>query len=424
MGFFYNNGADVNVSILLTTTETRQVQYSIEAMGVNYFHTGIVSAGNDVMLNLPASVEVTNHEDQDKGIYLTTNSDKVTVIGQSLEVHTSETYLALPITVLHNIVYVYYGMSVPRTTVHNYPHTSSVLIVGTENNTVMKLTVTQSVDISMSIGNLIAGREYSFVINRLQTVYIRSLEDLSGTKIVTDKPVSVFGGHGCGNVPWNVAYCSFLIEQLPPTELWGKTYYTAPFSNRISHTIKILAAYNSTTVNVYCNNVMDVYTMNEGEFVNKTVFTQQYCAIYSNNKILVVQFSHGGQSENNFGDPAMLLVPSINQYLNKFTFSTIRNPLTSPNNHYVNIIVKAQHYQPHLIYLISGGVNMSLDTQQWTSIQVNGTTKAYVTQMSISEGVAEIFHSNQTAKLMVIVYGFSSNDGYGHIGGILLQASN
>ena len=417
LGFFYNFDTYVNVSILLTTTETHQVQYSIEALGENY-HSGNVSAGNDVVLNLTTTIEVASPDDQNKGIYLTTNSDKVTVIGQSLGVHSSDSYLALPITVLSDMVYVYYGISVPRA-FHNANIYSSVLIVGTENNTVMKLTVTQSVNISADY--LIPGREYSFVINRLQTIFIRSLEDLSGTKIVTDKPVSVFSGHECGNVPWNVVACSYLIEQIPPTELWGKVYYTTPLGNKTSYTIKILAAYNSTIVHVYCNNVADLYTMDEGEFVNKTVI-QLYCAVYSNNKILVIQFSHGGLEDNRFGDPAMILVPSINQYLNKFTFSTIRNPLTSPYSHYINIIVMAQYYQPNLINLIAGGVNMSLDTQQWTPIQDNGITEAYATQINISEGVAEIFHNDATAKLMVIVYGFSANDGYGYIGGILLSA--
>ena len=410
LGFFNNLFFTSYLSILLTTTETHPVQYSIEAASVNYYHNGMISTGNDTILRLPVSVQ---NDDQHKGIYLTTNSDKVTVIGQNLGPFGSDSYLALPIINLGDIDYVYYGISVPKT-FHNkyFPSFNSILMVGTEDNTVMKLTVTQSVDISMSIGTLIPGREYCFVINRLQTVYVRSLEDLSGTKIVTNKPVSVFSGHQ-----------HYLIEQIPPTELWGNTYYTAPFANRTLYTIKLLSAYNSTIVNIYCNNVMELYTMNEGQFVNKTVLSQQYCAIYSNNKILVVQFSHGGAQKSGLDDPAMILVPSVNQYLNILTFSTIRNPLSSPYHHYINIIVMTQYYQPNMIYLISGGVNMSLSTQQWRPIQVNGTTKAYTTQVNISEGVAEIFHSNSTAKLMVIVYGFSRYDNrYGHIGGILLHA--
>ena len=429
LGFFYNYETVINnISVLLTTTEKHQVQYYIEATGVNYYYyyyyynSGNVSAGNDVILNLPKSVEVASPVQQNKGIYLAINSDKVTVIGQSLDEYSSDSYLVLPITVSSDIAYVYYGISVPRTTVHNFPHYSSILMVGTEDNTTMKLTVTQSVKIITHDGDLIPGKEYSFVINRLQTIYIRSLEDLTGTKIVTDKPVSVFSGHGCGNIPWNVSACSHLIEQIPPTKLWGKIYYIAPFARKRSYTIRILGAYNSTIVNVYCKNTMDLFTLDEGEFVNKTVQMQQYCAIYSNNKVLVIQFSHGGnEDKNSFGDPAMILVPSVNQYLNKFVFSTIRNPIQSQYSHYINIIVMAQYYQPNMIYLIAGRVNRSLVTQQWTPIKVNGSIEAYATQVEISEGKVEVFHNTPAAQLMVTVYGFTRHNGYGHIGGILLH---
>ena len=68
-------------------------------------------------------------------------------------------------------------------------YNSSILVVGAENNTMTNLTVTQSVTISVgeTTVDLIPGRHYSFVINRLQTMYIGSFYDLTGTKIVTDK---------------------------------------------------------------------------------------------------------------------------------------------------------------------------------------------------------------------------------------------
>lgn len=310
---------------------------------------------------------------------------------------------------------MYYGISVPST--HG---DSTVLIVGTENNTIIKLTVTQPVSISIysAISNLSPGRQYTFVINRLQTVYIVSRNDLSGTKIITNKPVSLFCGNKCGNIPLNAGHCSHLIEQIPPTKLWGEVYYIVPFANKRLYTIKILAAYNFTVVNIYCNNTMTSYTIHEGKFFNKTFQFKEYCVIYSNKKVLIVQFSHGGTEDDLVGDPTMILVPSKCQYLNKFAFSTICNPLTAGYGHYINIIVMAQYYQPDMIYLTTKEVNKSLIMQQWIPVQVNDVTKAYTTQVNISEGITKVYHSNPLAQMMVIVYGFTHSNGYGHIGGI------
>ena len=417
MGFFANY--DINtasISILLTTSDMQEVQYSIEAPGVGYYHNGTISPGDEVILNLPSSVEVLSYNDQDMGIYLIASSDKVTVIGQNLDSGTSDSFLALPTIELVD-EYVYYGVSVPRTVVHSELLDSSILIVGTENNTMMKLTTTQSVNVAVgnTVTYLITGREYTFVINRLQTFYIGSLEDLSGTRVVTDKPVSVFSGHRCANVPWNIAYCDHLIEQIPPTALWGKVYYIAPLAGKRSYTIKVLAAYDYTIVNMYCGNTMESFSINKGEFVNKTSQINEYCAVYSNKEVLVVQFSHGGFEDSRNGDPMMTLVPAANQYLNRFDFSTIRQ---SGFTHYVNIIVMEQYYQPNMIYLIAGGVNRSLVTQQWVPIQVNNTIEAYATQVNIPEGMAQIYHTDVAAQMMTIVYGFSIRTGYGHIGGI------
>ena len=275
LGFFMNYRPAVSrISILLTTTETHQVQYFIEVPSINYYHTGFLSVSRRVILYLPRSLEATYYFDQEKGISLTANSDKVTVIGlhMSLFRYISESYFALPIIKL-NDDYVYYGISVSRPVM--YPGElvdSSILIVGTEDNTAMKFVVSRSANVSMgnSITSLTAGRQYSFVVNRMQTVYIGSLDDLSGTKIITDKPVSVLSGHECGDVPSDGSFCNYLIEQIPPTALWGKVYYTTPLANKKKYTIKILAAYASTNINIYCNSRnKNTHTLNAGKFVSK-----------------------------------------------------------------------------------------------------------------------------------------------------------
>ena len=418
LGFFTNRRKGVDISILLTTSDTQQVKYSIEAP---CSRSGNLSAGDVIQVKCN-DVEVISSSDnfQNKGIYLTASSDK-TVIGQSLEEYSSDSYFALPIIKLDD-AYVYYGVSVPIAQGVNKIYDSSILIVGTENNTTVKVTTRRSININLVGGtsiNLIPGTEYSFVINRLQTFYIGTFEDLSGTKIATDRPVSVFSGHRCARVPSTVKRCSYLIEQIPPTALWGNVHYVAPFAKKNLFTIKIVAAYNSTIVNIYCSNrPMVSHTINEGEFINSDNETG-YCAIYSNKEVLVVQLSHGGNDDGTFGAPMMTLVPDTNQYLNKFESSTIITAEGVNYTHYVNIIVMEQYNQPNMIYLIAEGVNRSLDTEQWVPIQVNNTIEAYATQIeNITQGMIQIFHTNAKAQMMTFVYGFAQHDGYGHIGGI------
>ena len=429
LGFFMNyRPAASNLSILLTTSETHQVQYFIEVPSINYYHSGFLSASNRVILYLPRSLEATYYFDQEKGISLTANSDKVTVIGlhMSLFRYISESYFALPIVKLKDD-YVYYGVSVPRPVIYSGEQVdSSILIVGTEDNTAMKFVVTHSANVSMgnAITNLVPDRQYSFVVHKMQTVYIGSLDDLSGTKIITDKPISVLSGHECGDVPSDVSFCNYLIEQIPPTALWGKEYYTAPLADKKSYTIKILAAYASTTINIYCSSSnKDTHIINAGKFVNKTLSSQEYCAIYSNKEILVVQFSHGGREDSGYGNPMMTLVPATNQYLSEFDVSTIHNPLPLGYNysHYVNIIVMAQYYQPYMIHLTVGEVTRSMATKQWIPLKVKGINEAYATQVEIPQGRVKIFHTNAAAQMSTIVYGFTARLGsYGHIGGIHL----
>ena len=417
---FFEDVRDTTASLALLTTESQPVPYYVEAPGIEDYHSGILTADNVVVVNLNDSIVVLSHVEQDKGIYLNTDSDSVTVIGQTISASfpSGDTFLALSITNFCAIEFVYYGVSVQRSTGHTIPFAGVVLIVGTNNDTTMKLIVPQSVIVS--VGNitteLIPGNEYSFVINNLQTVLIESLEDLTGTKITTDNEVSVFSGHQAGSVPFNLSNFDHLVEQIPSVTFWGNVHYIAPLNTRTSYTIRILAAYDFTSVIIYCNDTVEYCIIHERKFVTKILSSQDYCAVHSNKSVLIVQYSHG-QNDDRSGDSMMTLVPATIQYLNKLDFSTIRS--SSNYDHYVNIIVTAQYYQPSMMYLRTGGVNMSLESQDWVPIVVNNITEAYATQVTIDlEGAVHIIHLNSTALLTAIVYGFSSTRAYGHPGGL------
>ena len=409
LGFIYNyNGG--SLSFLLTTTEPQPVNFSIEAPSQSYSYSGAITASNTVTVNLPSGLQTSSYSQWNYGIYMKASSDKITVIGQSYNSHTSDTYLALPTIESKNTEYTYYVMSVYSSSYH-----SKVLIVGTEGNTAVKLITTNSAYIYTRYGSRTAysGGQYSFRIDRLNTMHFEDSSDLSGTKIVTNKPVSVFSGHRCANVPNGYGNCGYLIEQIPPTRFWGKVYYVAPLATRRSYTIKVVAAYHGTYVTINCNGTSHSYSLNERDHTTRTLDNQEYCAIHANKKVLVAQFS-GKNGE----DPSMTLIPATNNFVSRFQFPTFHHPTVSYNyKTYVNIIVMAQYYQPNTIYLTTGGSKRSLNTEEWTPFRVNNIVEAYATKVAVSQGVVEIIHTDVTALMTTMVYGVAARNGYMHPGG-------
>ena len=418
LGFFYNDhGRNLDLSILISTTELWPVRYTVFVRSNIRYYRGTVTANNSAVVYISTSEQVTSYY-RDYGISVQTSSNKVTVIGRSYTSHTTDSYLALPVIKLPTVAeYVYYAMSFYS------PNTySSILIIGTEERTILKLKFPFSTRVYMGYKRytVYSGSEYSFIINTYEAMYIYPLfdeNDLSGTRITTNKPVSVLTGHRCAYVPYSYGNCGYLIEQIPPTTYLGKVHYVAPLATRRTYTLKLLSTYNGTRIGVYCNNsVLYFNTFSEQSHKYMTLDSQQYCAVHSNNDIMVAQFS-GYDGE----DPSMGLVSATNNYANRFQFpvSTFRHAASSSYTHnFINIIVMAQYYQPDKIYMITDGNKRSLSTQIWTPITVENVVEAYATKVPVLPGVVEIIHANEKALMTTMVYGTDQRMGYIHPGGL------
>ena len=410
------------------TTEKQPVFYSIEFPQVGHYTNGIITADyGEVTVNLPNELTVSSLYDQQKGICIKTSSNRVTVQGipqlfcnyyryyyyycNYVYKRHLETFTVIPVTGLCSSEYEYYAISVNSSSSY---YNSSVLVVGTEDNTTIKLTVTQSVKIIADnvITYLIPYKEYSFTINRLQTAYIGSPDDLTGSKIVTNKEISVFSGHQYGYILNSPS--SFLMKQIPPTVLWGKVHYVMPLKDvPAGYVIKVVAS-TQCVIKIYCNSSSSNFLLNDQGSMVKEFTKNESCTIQSNSSVLVAQFSLGTDytDDYNFGDLLMTLVPSTKQYYNRFIFSVVYYNVYS----YVNIIVMAEYYDLEKIYLTADGYNISLGNKPyvWVPIKNNNITAAYATQVNVTYGMIKIFHANETALMTIITYGISNRGSYGN----------
>ena len=271
----------------------------------------------------------------------------------------------------------------------------------------------------------------SYELHRLEIIYIATPGvDITGTKVTASKPISFFSGHECVINPAS-RRCDVLVEQLPPTRLWGRVHYFAPLAGWTSYKIKVTAAYDSTLLDFYCNNTVNSYNINAGRFLNITYTNQEFCEVHANQEVLVAHFSDYQDSQS-----MMTLIPSTDHYTNSITSSTPNNYYSLLYNHYINIIVLASYYQPEMITITTaGGTTQSLNSQSWVPIMVNNVTVAYAAQVNISHvpGLFEVTHANDSALMTLVVYGlaiatesFLSDvfpEGYGHPGWLMGQSN-
>ncbi len=179
----------------------------------------------------------------------------------------------------------------------DYP--SVILLVACENGTVVKF------DSS------------TIILNSIETYQIESDNDLTGTRITSSKPLSVFSGSDCAIVPHNRRLCDHLVEQVPPTVTWGSKFHVASLEGRSSgERIRVLSA-RAASVAVNCNTVVSVsefQLQSGGSFREFEIPINSFCSIESTSPVLVAQYAYGGTSDG-MGGPFMMIIPPIEQMI-------------------------------------------------------------------------------------------------------------
>ena len=402
----YYLGYTVDAISRVFISDSQSVPYSIEAPGVGHSDNGTVTGIPSVAL--PSNVVVMSINDQNKGVHLITGHDVSDVFGVSLRNPEICSFRLIPHARLTTQKYIYYSIS-PSSNAGQSKN--NILIVGTQNDTEMELIVTKQVQVNINgVVTLLPNTPYSFVINRLQTVYISSSDDLTGTKIVTANPVSVFSSYE------KDMQCS--TEQIPPTALWDTIYYVSSIANVQSNTIRVLAADDSTTINIYCNNVKESHSIDEGDSIIKTFGSKDNCALISDKSVLVTQIGNGED-----GIPTlMIIIPGVSHYSHELELS--HTSYTEYNARYFNFIVLEPYFQPDNIRLIGGLRNKTLSDGNWTPIKVNNVDVAHSLQYPVDDFLGEtiVVHTDPAALMMGTTYAFSaSQSGYGHSTGFNVQ---
>ena len=386
---------------------------------------------------------------QFKGIRIKAENDRrIAVFGQNEEQSSNDAYLGLPVISLPaGRSYEYIAASIRGDEGTDQQAKDSVaLIIGTENDTeiIVEIPFTNPVIITYdetTNSQFFPGVPVTITIQRFQTLYLQVRGgDISGVRIIANKPISVFSGHECADIPINrnSVLCDVLIEQLQPIDTWGTEAVTVPLRTRSGDVLKVFASQDSTTVNITYTDISsgtfttDSFTLDRNRFrelggtsTGTTGAISDFALIQSNNPIAVFQFSRSFRTDNVIvSDPFMLSVPSCEQYRDSYAVAPA--PFNEATKYigdvavrvayvnYTNIAVPAEYFNASLITIN----NSSANALEFRPIRrADNSTWGYGAQLLLDEGAQVIRHQDPNAALSVTIYGFSLLQSWGTIGG-------
>ncbi|MCU0329578.1 MAG: T9SS type A sorting domain-containing protein [Candidatus Kapabacteria bacterium] len=366
-------------------------------------------------------------------IKVRTNND-VSVYALMQAPFTSDAFMVLPVDALGNdyIIMSYpssfaldeFGEAVPTSMTP-----SQYAITAVEDGTTVITTNTAAVVNRSGID----GKD-TFLLNAGQSVLVQTdmrvnlSGDLTGSQVISDKPIAVFGGHQRTSLPAGDAFLSSrdcLVEQMNPVRTWGKRAFIAPFrpsSNELpfgSDIYRVVARFNDTRIRA---NGVEVATINAGEFFESPltgpidVRTSRPAMVGAYKK---TSSSAGTLDNSNSGDPLLMLVPPEEQFMERYTFVTVQTrQRTAANSNEIRDVYREQWVtvvMPDPPAGTTNPYNLTLNdapiSPTFSPIGQSGWSYAHV---RLDDGV-----QTMTADTLfgIYVYGYGPAVSYGYIGG-------
>lgn len=395
----------------ITTTSKENITYTI-TIGNILVSTGFVNVkqSREVALSKEYITVDSSSINRHKGIIVeASGSVSVTAYTWLIQYGGSAGALrVLPYKTFHTLSkYRYYGISTRN------QHNSLMLLVGYENGT--KVQIRPSVNVSIprdihqdsDLVTIPAGTTHNVVLHRGQTLLLKVREeDLSGTEVIANRPLSVISGHECANVPVNVGGCDHILTQIPPTVMWGKNFILMPFSGRTGGQVfKVVSADNNTTLYHDCTNNSTVNTvrLSSGTMLEFNTSSYKACHVKSDKPIIVAQFSVGKDIDG-LGDPTLMIVPPLEQYVKRATFQIFLPQKEFPMQ-YMNVIVPSESFKHTSVRL--DGKQIQSD---WSVVYAVNSTDVLGYMCAVPVGDSDthtVTNLESNGRLAVMMYGFN-----------------
>ncbi|XP_045198066.2 IgGFc-binding protein-like [Mercenaria mercenaria] len=366
-------GNPTSIQILLTTTSSADVRVTAPSLNLDKHYVFTKHT------TIPIAVTGTHQPNgtQFKAIELHSNAPiwAAVMLGNG---NNFEGFLLVPRNVLST---KYNVASYPPYLYGNY-YFSEFLVVGTDSDT------TVDIDFPKTFSPAPNGRT-SVQLQKYETYLFRSLSDVTGAIITSDKPVAVISGASCAQVPAKVGDCQYLVEQMLPTDVYDFKFIIPAIPPTKNYYVRIFATNDNTEVNFHNSSEHTSTFINEGEPLEKH-FYEEPTILLADKPISVIMYSE---------NPFMMTAQALTQFQSEYNFAL--QGVYAPNT--LAVTIKTADIPD--LYL--DGSRTAIDTAK--RIQVSTPLHEYTTlYIDVSQATIHRLHHAKNARFGALIYGLAS----------------
>lgn len=317
---------------------------------------------------------------------------------------------------------------------NSQPWRGYLTVVGIEAGTTVTISPTTSIDSGSGLPTMTAGQSYDITLGRYEVLNLRSGNegaDLTGTTVVSNKPVAVFSGHEAS--PSGSVCCADHMEhQLAPTSAWNTVHVAAKSFARGEEPDywRIVAAEDNTQLS-FVPTVDGPVTLNRGEW--HEIATPSDFVVTSTKPVQLAQILASSQEASPddgltctsdidctgtaicegellpilpgtckpLGDPSLIIVPPVAQWQMGHGF-----------------FVPAGFDFDYVTIVAPAAATVSLDGVPMSSSDFTAVGPYKAARLPIADGIHVL---TSDASVGVTIYGYDVDVSYGYAAGMNLK---